>query len=84
MRDLLLYMTQNAFRRRAHQENNKLTKLNTDWMQKHKDVQMESASILGLIERKTPTYRDYNLIQVAGASRAAMAKRIIDLEWIRE
>lgn len=74
--DLVLYISQNAFGRKAGQERNELG--SQDWMTKYKEEYFVAAKILRLIDRETPQYSEYDGAWIAGASRIGVLARIID------
>jgi len=76
MRDLLLYLSQNAFNRKIGQERNELKSLK--WMQEHEEEFNEAAEVLKLIDRHEPNYPVYDIAWIAGASRVGLLARIID------
>lgn len=78
--DLLFYIAQHAFGRKAGQERNELTA--QDWMNKYKDEYFASARILGLIDREAPESHDYDGAWIAGASRVGILARIIDYKYM--
>ncbi|AVP87589.1 hypothetical protein phytr_6480 [Candidatus Phycorickettsia trachydisci] len=80
MKDLLLYLSQNAFNRKIGQERNELTSLN--WMQEHEEEFNKAAEVLKLIDRHEPSYQEYDTAWIAGASRVGLLARIIDYKFI--
>lgn len=81
--DLLLYIAQHAFNRKAGQERNELT--SQDWMHKHKDIYMQSARELNLIDSIEPAQgAEYQLRWIAGASRVGVLSRLIYDSYISD
>ncbi len=74
--DFIVYLAQHAFNRMHGQERNELKSI--DWMVEHKDAYIESARILGLIDRVRPTSETYDEAWIAGASRVGFMARVID------
>jgi hypothetical protein len=77
--DLMLYMEQHAFNRKAGQERNELTK--QSWMEGYKEYYTTAAKNLDLIDRIKPQKKSYVEAWIAGASRVGVLARIIDLEY---
>ncbi|MES2215164.1 MAG: hypothetical protein V4485_03990 [Pseudomonadota bacterium] len=76
--DLILYIGQHAFGRKAGQERNELS--SQGWMAKHKREYFEAARKLGLIDRMDPSHEAYDAAWIAGASRIGLIPRIIDFK----
>ncbi|MDX1916944.1 MAG: hypothetical protein SFT68_03075 [Rickettsiaceae bacterium] len=66
MMDLLLCMSQHAY------EKSQFKKI---------EEFKENASILGLIERRDPSYKEYEAVWIVGGSRPALIKRLIDFNY---
>ncbi len=76
--DWILYLAQNGFARSVGQERNELNP--EDWMNKYKAEYIEAARILGLIDRKDPTFKEYDECWIAGANRLGTLTRILDFK----
>lgn len=74
--DFIIYLSQNAFGRNAGQERNELQSV--DWMKTHKDLFMEQAKKLGMVDGIEPSQKSYDAAWIAGASRIGALTRIID------
>ena len=79
--DLLLYIAQHAFNRKAGQERNELTA--QSWMNKHKEAYWQSAKELNLIDSiEPPQHEEYQARWIAGASRVGVLARLIYDDYI--
>ncbi len=76
VKDLLLYLAQNAFNRQLGQERNELASQN--WMVKYQDDYIAQAQKLGLIDKIAPSLSKYDEALIAGASRIGLLARILD------
>ncbi len=74
--DFIAYLAQYAFNRVHGQERNELKSV--DWMAEYKDAYIESARILGFIDRVRPMSEVYDEAWIAGASRVGLIARDID------
>jgi len=79
-RDLLLYISQHAFRRPEGTERYELTK--ESWMKDNFDSYMEAAKDIGLINRVRPTKEAYDYALIAGASRPILWARMLDFKFV--
>ena len=81
--DLILYVAQHAFNRKAGQERNELTA--QSWMDKYKGVYWQSARELNLIDSiEPPQHGEYQSRWVAGASRVGILTRLIYDDYISQ
>jgi hypothetical protein len=79
-RDLLLYITQNAFDRTGARERNELVAKN--WMHDNRTVYISHAQKLGLIDRVLPDITVGDKLLIAGASRIGVIARVIDAKYV--
>ncbi|WP_316352975.1 hypothetical protein [Candidatus Trichorickettsia mobilis] len=80
--DLLLYISQHAFNRDKGQERNELIKQN--WMEVFHHEYIKEATLLGLINRKLPEFKKYDMVWVTGASRPGLLARLEDYQYLLE
>ncbi|WP_323738464.1 hypothetical protein [Candidatus Trichorickettsia mobilis] len=78
--DLLLYISQHAFNRDKGQERNELIKQN--WMEVFRHEYIKEATLVGLINRELPKFKEYDVAWIAGASRPGLLARLKDYEYI--
>jgi hypothetical protein len=82
IKDLLLYLAQNAFGRKNGQEVNELSIERN--IAENKAYYLAQAKELGLVERIEPSKKSYDIALVLGASRLALLARSADLKRILE
>lgn len=74
MKNLILYLSQNAFGREKGVERNEIQKQN--WMDVHKEQYVNNATKLGMINEILPQDQNYTETWIMGAARYRMESRI--------